>query len=173
MSNTKAALLTNGPMFLAITLFGAIMAWPQVEAELAEQRWYRDMRGLTPFSLVEVTHSEVIEGGIIIHGVMRKDRCDVIPELITGKVLFEDAPSQRTTVDTSPEDRITGLYGVSRAPSKDVETWGPWIVRWSGQTPDGWQVHVTHEACPTPPYDQTNRFASGPWADVAPEQEKD
>jgi len=170
MNNTKSALLSNAPMFFAMVFLGAIMAWPQVEATIAENRWYRDMRGLTPFSLVEVTHSEVIEGGIVIHGVMRKDRCTVIPDLITGKVIFDDAPSQRTAVDTSPEDRITGLYGVSRPPSELIEVWGPWVVRWNGKTPDGWQVYVTHEDCPTPPYDQTNLFAFGPWADVTPEE---
>ena len=170
MNNTKSALMTNAPMFFAMVFIGFIIAWPQIEATLSENRWYRDMRGLTPFSLVQVTQSEVIEGGIVVHGVMRKDRCDVIPELIRGRVTFEGGPSKRTTVDTSPEDRITGLVGLSRAPSDVVETWGPWVIRWDGPKPDGWQINVTHENCPTPPYDQTNLFAEGPWADVAPEE---
>jgi hypothetical protein len=170
MNNTKSALLSNSPMFFAMMFLGFIMAWPQVEEMLAENRWYKDMRGLTPFSLVEVTQSEVIDGGIVVHGVLRKDRCDVIVDLIRARVQFEGKASKRTTVDTSPEDQITGLVGVSRAPSEEVEVWGPWVIRWEGEKPDGWRIFVTHDNCPTPPYEQTNLFASGPWADVTPEE---
>jgi len=170
MSNTKAAFRTNAPMFLAIFLFSMVMAWPQFEAELAEQRWYRDMRGLTPFSLVEVTHSEVVEGGLVIQGVMRKDRCDFVQDAQVGYVYFEGKPRRRTTVDMSPEDAVTGVFRQSRPPSTNLEHWGPWFVQWRGAPPDSWELYVDHEGCPTPPYDQTNKFASGPWADVAPEE---
>lgn len=173
MSETKHAIRKNAPMALVLCVLFLAMTWPQIEARVAENRWYRDAVGLSPFSLVEVTHSEVVDGGLAIIGVMRKNRCDFVQDAQVGYVYFEGKPRRRTTVDTSPEDRLTGVVGQSRPPSDKLEQWGPWIINWRGATPDRWEIFVDHENCPTPPENQTNKFASGPWADVAPQKEKD
>ena len=170
MSKTKAAISTNIPLFAAMCLLLLMAALPNFEAYMAEYRWYRDARGLTPFSQVSVTQTTVVEDGLIPRGAMKKDRCRILPETIHGYVYFAGKPRRRTVVDTSPEDQITGLVGVNRPPSPHLEAWGPWFIQWRGETPDRWEIFASHTDCPTPPYDQTNLFASGPWADVALEE---
>jgi len=169
MDSTKVAVSKNLPLFAVLCLLMLIAAFPNFEAYLGEDRWYRDARGLTPFDQVSVSQSDIVDGGIVVQGAMRKVRCDVDGPSIVAYVYFDDKPRRRTAVDTSPEDAITGVIGQSRPPSESLEHWGPWFIAWRGATPDRWEIFVTHENCPTPPHDQTNLFASGPWADVAPE----
>ena len=170
MDSTKVAVSKNLPLFAVLCLLMLIAAFPNFEAYLGEDRWYRDARGLTPFDQVSVSNFEIVEEGIVVQGAMRKVRCDVVGDSIVAYIYFDGNRRRRTAVNTSPEDAITGVVGQSRPPSKELEAWGPWLIAWRGATPDRWEIFVTHENCPTPPHDQTNRFASGLWANVAPEE---
>ena len=163
MNNTRSAILSNAPLFLAILLISIIVVWPNIEARLAESRTYRDLAGLTPFSQVEVTAAVAIDRGAAVSGVMRKDRCSFSHGAQVAYVTFSDKPRKRTIVDMTPEDETTGIVGQSRPPSGDLESWGPWVIVWRGPTPAGWQIFVDHEDCPSPPFDQTNLFAAGEW----------
>lgn len=166
MVKTRQALQKNALMMGVMIMLLFITSWPGIQAELAEERWFRDARGLTPFSEVEVTWSIVTDEGLLIGGTMKKDRCTFVKDSQIGYAHVEGKPKRAVFVDTSPEDEITGVVGKSRPPSNDLEEWGPWLINWKGSLPTDWDVYVSHKDCPTPPKKQTNRFASGSWADL-------
>ena len=166
MNRTKEALQKNVSMLGAMFLLLFISSWPNIQAELAEERWFRDARGLTPFSEVEVTWSIITDKGLLIGGFMKKDRCTFVQGSQVGYVHVDGKPKRSVFVDTSPEEKISGVVGKSRPPSNSLESWGPWLVHWDGPLPLNWDVFVSHKDCPTPPKYQVNMFASGSWADI-------
>jgi len=166
MDRTKEALQKNALMVGAMIMLLFISSWPNVQAELAEERWFRDVRGLTPFSEVEVTWSIVTDEGLLIGGTMKKNRCTFVKGSQVGYVHVDEKPKRTVFVDTSPEEILTGVVGKSRPPSDTAETWGPWLIKWVGPLPTDWDVFVSHKDCPTPPKNQVNLFASGSWADL-------
>jgi len=166
MVRTRQALQKNASMVGAMILLLFITSWPNLQAELAEERWFRDARGLTPFSEVEVTWSITTDKGLLIGGTMKKNRCTFVNGSQVGYVHVDEKPKQKVFVDTSPEDILTGVVGKSRPPSDTAETWGPWLIKWKGPLPLDWDVFVSHKDCPTPPMNQVNLFVSGSWADL-------
>jgi len=166
MDKTKHALQKNACMVGAMIFLFFITSWPNIQAELAEQRWFRDIRGLTPFSEVVTGWSVVTDDGLLVGGSMKKDRCTFVQGSQVGYVRIEGKPKQSVFVDLTPEDILTGVVGQSRPPSNDPEAWGPWLIRWVGAPPLDWEIFVRHKDCPTPPRNQTNLFASGAWANL-------
>lgn len=163
MNNAKASLTRNLPLIFVAAVLVFMSLWGDIQARLAENRSYRDIANLTPFSKVSVSQSLVTESGLILQGAMRKDRCEFSPGSLVAYVYFEGKPRRRTGVDTSVEDAL-GVTG-NRPPSDDLQAWGPWRIVWSGARPDRYEVFVSHVNCPSPPYRQTNLFASGDWVD--------
>jgi len=166
MNNSRAVLTRNIPMIVFSVAIVAMSLWPNIQARLAETRAYRDLAGLTPFTDVTLDYAEVVDGGIIVAGRMRKVRCKFVPNSLVGYVHFDGRPKRRTTVDTSVEDAITGVVGRSRPPSKKSETWGPWKIIWKGDKPKEFTISADHEKCPTPPIEQVNRFIGGEWQNL-------
>lgn len=159
--------LTIGVMILLLSL---------VTPRLVEFRWYRDFAQLTPFSDVQLMYSEVIDNNtkIIIGGSMIKNRCDFNFEVANPVSYVTDQFDQRhrIIVDTSPEDKITGIIGNSRPPSEFSEIWGPWIIDITNREifgspliPTQFEIQVYHVNCPTEPVDQVNLFVKGVWGD--------
>lgn len=130
-----------------------------------EERWYRDMMGLTPFHSIVVTSQTVDEEeqSITVTGVMVKHRCEF--KSLQGYIITETS-RHRVFVNTRPEDILTGVVG-SRPPSNKLETWGPWLItfavlpQFADQMPIGYEIWSDHE-CPEDPASQ-NLFAAGSW----------
>tara|TARA_R110000823_G_scaffold12076_15_gene40589 strand:- start:1602 stop:2129 length:528 start_codon:yes stop_codon:yes gene_type:complete len=131
---------------------------------LDSQRWYRDLMGLTPFHGTEVLYAEFDGNTVTIGGYMIKDRC--VFDYYTGYIIDSRGIRHPVVVDDSPEVLITGVKsGSSRPPSDTAEAWGPWTLTTTQNIdqPTGWEIHVDHKDCPSPPVKQSNLFTSGSW----------
>ena len=161
MINTRNIARRNRPLVLVVLVTVLLMQWPYLSARLSQDRWYRDLTGLTPFRDVQVYGSATEQDGIVVWGEMVKERCWF--RSLTGYVYFDDRLRRRVRIDTSVEDArsTTG----NRPPSPLAETWGPWKLVWKGDTPTRWEIFAAHDRCPTGPVVQQNLFASGPWGD--------
>lgn len=156
-THTSVSVKKNFPIFMVCVGLFVFFQLPALNSRLLEDRWYRDIVGVTPFDSVTLHSSTIVDDGIILGGEMRKVRCEY--ESLTGYVTFEDKPRQRVIIDDSEE----GFVG-SRPPSEFTELWGPWQVVWYGdQTPTGWEIHANHVKCPSEPVDQVNLFLEGSW----------
>lgn len=129
---------------------------------LDEYRWFRDVTLLTPFHDVTVDYSFVDGKVLTVGGQLIKRRCDF--EDMIAYVTGEDGTRRRLIVDPSPEIRLTGT-DKTRPPSSESEAWGPWEIynQYTDLTPVSWEIYIDHVRCPSPPENQTNLFAYGPW----------
>ena len=143
---------------MAIIVFSVIMQFDSIKKYLSEFRWYRDVVNITPF-YGETLHTSVIsDEGIYLRGELIKRRCTF--DALIGYVTFNDKPKLRVVITSNSN-------GGSRPPSKDAESWGPWLLEYSGdKEPNGWQIYVDHVKCPTDPKRQTNLFLEGQWKDI-------
>ena len=154
-----------------VLIFGVLaaiflMALPGLgrAVHLDSQRWYRDIMGITPFHDAEVLYVDADERIVTVGGYLIKDRCTF--NFFTGYILDSRGIRHPVLVDDSPEGLITGVKsGSSRPPSDKSEAWGPWTLTASANvdSPTGWEIHVDHKDCPSPPETQSNLFASGSW----------
>lgn len=161
-----------GILFLANAAFSSI-------AEVRESRIYRDFFGLTPFYDVVVYQTEVRGDRLTAMGEMKKRACEFAD--LTGFAGRGKDLQTRVVISTQQED-ARGVTG-NRTPSKNAQTWGPWVLFWpvDDPIPTGWAIYAGHW-CPivdkngTEIINQTtgevmqryevNLFASGDWADV-------
>lgn len=164
MENTKTSMKKNYPIFLVCMGLFLFFQLSVLNSRLLEDRWYRDVMGVTPFDSVTLHTSTLTEGGIVISGEMRKVRCEY--NSLIAYATFDDHPRQRAIIDDSAE----GFEG-SRPPSDETELWGPWTIHWEETIqPDGWEVFAQHVKCPNEPMEQVNLFLNGDWGNyILPE----
>jgi len=157
-NNDDFKVLIMGVVAAVIIMIGSIFV-PLVQ----ETRTYRDVVGITPFHGVRVYGSELNaeKTAITIYGELIKRRC-TFEELI-AYVVDESGLRHIAVLDTTPEN----AGEVNRPPSKVAESWGPWEISVGGEdgeiVPVAWQIFAAHTQCDSPPYNQINLFADGPW----------
>lgn len=161
MENTQTSMKKNFPVLLVCMGLFMFLQLPALNTRLSEDRWYRDIMGITPFDSVVLHDSLLIEDGIVLSGEMRKVRCEY--SSLIAYATFNDDPRQRALIDDSEE----GFEG-SRPPSEFTEKWGPWTIHWYGTIqPDGWEIFAQHVKCPNEPVNQVNLFLEGTWSNYS------
>lgn len=160
-------------VLLVGVIFGVFILVSQVTyGMLIDQRWFRDVTGITPFHSVKVMSQAVVDDSITVTGELVKRRCTF--DSLTGYIIYDDLMSedldrQRVFVNTRPEEILTGITG-NRPPSDEAENWGPWLMTLTLSTENlshkgdikGWEIWA-HHSCPTRPVKQSNLFAEGLW----------
>lgn len=170
MSNTRDAASRSKPYFFIIAISVIAILAQAVNDRLDEERWYRDLVGLSAAKNIEVMRAEVIEDGkaIVVAGILTKVQCVKTPGSDAAYTQDVKGIWHPAVFDGSAEFPGTQFNRPSNAAP---EAFGPWKITSLTPNPQRARFWVSHNQCP----DKTIPLLvfDIPWADLNVNKEND
>ena len=170
MINTRDSVSRSKPYFWILAVSAIALLAQVVNDRVADERWYRDLAGLSAAKDIEVRRAQVVEAGraIVVAGVLTKVQCEKLLGSDTAYTQDVNGIWFPASFDSSAEFHGTP----ANRPQNDApEAFGPWKITSAVPNPQRARFWVSHKLCP----DKTIPLLvfDIPWADLNVTKESD
>jgi hypothetical protein len=170
MSNTRDAVARSKP-YILIVVFSLVAIFAQTFIhKFEEERWYRDLVGISAAKDIEVQRAEIVDDGksIVVAGVLTKVHCEKLKGSDAAYTQDINGVWHPAVFDPSAEFPETPF---NRPHNDAPEAFGPWKITSLVTNPQRARFWVSHKFCP----EKTIPLLvfDIPWADLNVNKEND